>query len=447
MEFSNFTPFPALAFESLGIDGAPFHTVVLRQTFELREGALVLAQEQTPLTTTDRFFGEPNQSSVAEESDLAPYKPACDVLIHATAYAPGGTALPRFEAGVQLISAAIVTDREAGLASTTVLLDRRLRINGPRAFVRRSAFMRSAGKMVALVTFGLVRRQDWRLTAPEPIKALPIRYEHAWGGQCRVNADDKAAGRVPKAMRLTEQQQSGHPDQSHLPVAHTTCEANPVGMGFAERWFVKASRLTRIAAPQIEEVGQPLTTQAWLHASAEGTSRALQPAGFGMVGRAWRGRRELAGTFDDQWLAERHPGLPADFDFRYWNSAPPSMQVPHLKGNETLVLANLAPTGTPGAKVNAQGGTLLRIPLPGHLPMGWIYTSEALKFAPFLLDTLSVDLSDPMKPKVTLVWRATLMKSLRVQRFEARFIERTAMDRLSASSPAALNGSAGARHV
>lgn len=90
MEFSNHTPFPALAFESFAPDGASFHTVVLRQTFELRDGALVLAQEQMPLATSDRFHGEPNQSSVAEESDLAPYKPLCDVLINGTAYAPQG---------------------------------------------------------------------------------------------------------------------------------------------------------------------------------------------------------------------------------------------------------------------------------------------------------------------------------------------------------------------
>lgn len=446
MEFSNFTPFPALAFESLGPDGASFHTVVLRQTFELRNGSLVLAHEQKPLATTDRFFGEPNQSSVAEESDLAPYKPACDVLINATAYAPGGAALPRFEAAIQLVSAARVTDPAAGTASTTVLLDRRLVITGPRAFVRRSAVMRVVDRMVALGTLGLVRRDPWRLTTPQPIKSLPVRYEYAWGGQCRIDADDEAAERVPKAMRLDEQQRAGHPDPANLPVAHTTCETNPVGLGFAEAWFVKARKLTQVAAPQIEDMRHPVTAQAWLRASGGESTSSTPPAGLGIIGRAWRGRRELAGTYDDQWLAERHPGLPGDFDFRYWNSAPPPMQVPHLKGNETLVLANLAPPGTPGAKVNAQGGTLLRIPLPGHLPMGWIYTAEALKFAPFLLDTLSVDMSEPV-PVVTLVWRATVMKSMRVQRFEARFIERDAMDRLSASSPSSLNGSAGARHV
>ncbi|MDI9683903.1 hypothetical protein [Burkholderia cenocepacia] len=55
--------------------------------------------------------------------------------------------------------------------------------------------------------------------------------------------------------------------------------------------------------------------------------------------------------------------------------------------------------------------------------MGWVYTDQSLKFAPLLLDTLSVDLSEAAKPVVTWAWRATLMKSVRAQRFEARFVE------------------------
>ncbi|MCW5187548.1 DUF2169 domain-containing protein [Burkholderia cenocepacia] len=161
---------------------------------------------------------------------------------------------------------------------------------------------------------------------------------------------------------------------------------------------------------------------------------SLHPAGVGIVGKAWKSRRELAGTYDDQWLAERHPGLPDDFQFRYWNGAHPQMQVPHLKGDETIVLTNLVPVGTPGSTVGERGNTILRIALPGHLPMGWVYTDQSLKFAPLLLDTLSVDVSDAANPVVTLAWRATLMKSVRAQRFEARFVDRAGLERLAATS-------------
>ncbi|NTZ07262.1 DUF2169 family type VI secretion system accessory protein [Burkholderia metallica] len=446
MEFSNHTPFPALAFESFAPDGASFHTVVLRQTFELRNGSLVLAQTQKPLATSDRFHGEPNQSSVAEESDLAPYKPSCDVLINGTAYAPQGRPLPRFPVGVQIVSAPIRTDDDPGVATTKVLLDRRLTVTGQRYFARRSTLARGVSRFVKMCTFGIVCPLDWKLTSADPITELPIRYEYAWGGQCRVDAQDPAAKRVPKASRLDDKQQAGHPDHDSIPVAHTACEDNPIGLGFAESWFVKATKLQKVAAPQIEADGEPLSVQAWLAASKGEASPSLRPAGFGIVGKAWRSRRELAGTYDDQWLAERHPGLPDDFQFGYWNGAHPLMQVPHLKGNETIVLTNLVPAGTPGSKPDELGNTILRVALPGHLPMGWIYTDQSLKFAPLLLDTLSVDLADAAKPVVTLVWRATLMKLVRARRFEARFVDRADLERLAAPSSGNSAGLAEVRH-
>ncbi|WP_227739769.1 MULTISPECIES: DUF2169 domain-containing protein [Burkholderia] len=231
-------------------------------------------------------------------------------------------------------------------------------------------------------------------------------------------------GLIGKASRLDDKQQAAHPDQDNVPVAHTACENNPIGLGFAERWFLDATKLQRVAAPQIEAGSEPISMQGWLAAVNGQAHPSLHPAGVGIVGKAWKSRRELAGTYDDQWLAERHPGLPDDFQFRYWNGAHPQMQVPHLKGDETIVLTNLVPAGTPGSTVGERGNTILRIALPGHLPMGSVYTDQSLKFAPLLLDTLSVDLSEAAKPVVTLAWRATLMKSVRAQRFEARFVDR-----------------------
>ncbi|KVZ14048.1 hypothetical protein WL80_16760 [Burkholderia ubonensis] len=445
MEFSNHSPFPALAFESYTPDGASFHTIVLRQTFEFKNGALVLAQTQKPLATSDRFHGKPNQSSLAEESDLAPYKPFCDVLINGTANAPQGRPLPRFPIGVRIVTAPIRSDDDPGVATTKVLLDRKLSVTGQRYFVRRSLFARSMNRLVTIGTFGMVRPLEWKLTSAEPIVELPIRYEYAWGGQCRVDAHDPDAKHVPKASRLDDKQRAGHPDQENIPVAHTVCEDNPVGRGFAESWFMKATKPQKVAAPQIEAEGEPISVQVWLAASNGKGAPSLYPVGFGIIGKAWRSRRELAGTYDDQWLAERHPGLPDDFQFRYWNGAHPLMQVPHLKGNETVVLSNLVPAGTPGSTPDEQGNTIVRIALPGHLPMGWIYTDQSLKFAPLLLDTLSVDFSDASKPMVTLVWRATLMKSVRAQRFEARFVDRAELEQLAASSSTGSTGPVGAQ--
>lgn len=445
MEFTNHTPFPALAFESVKPDGTAFHTVVLRQTFDLRDGALVLAETQKPLATADRFYGEPNESSVLEESDLAPYKPRCDVLISASAYAPMGRAVPRFTVRVQ-IAASPDSSRQKDAPAAKVLLDRRLAITGRRDFVRRSGLSRRASQVIALCTFGLIRRHGWKLTSPEPIAELPIQYEYAWGGQCRVDATDPAARRVPKESLLTVEQRARHPDQGMAPLAHSVYEGNPIGTGFVEPWFMKAVRPEQIRAPQIEADGAPMTVQAWSDSLTGQTSPALGPVGIGILGKAWIARRALAGTYDESWLAERHPGLPDDFEFSYWNGAPEEMQTPHLKGNESILLTNLVPAGTPGANSDAEGNTLLSIPLPGHLPMGWAYTDQALKFAPLLLDTLSIDLLDPKKPTVTLVWRATFLKAAGIKRFEARFVERAAQARLAAPVEASAGVDAGGAH-
>jgi hypothetical protein len=431
MEFSNHTPFPALAFESVMPDGAAFHTVVLRQTFELRDGSLVLAQAQKPLATSDRFHDEPNQSSVTEESDLAPYKPLCDVVIVGTAHAPSGRAVPRFAVRARIIGSSAASG-QTGPSAPQVLLDRRLAITGPRELVRRSGLVRRASQLMTLCTLGLVRLPAWKLTSPEPIAELPVRYEYAWGGQCLVSADDPAAKRVPKEFLLNGQQPDVHSDQSESPAAHTVCEDNPIGAGFTEPWFMKAVKQERIRAPQIEPDSAPVTAQAWIDTLQGQPSPALRPAGFGVVGKAWSPRRALAGTYDEQWLAERHPGLPDDFQFSYWNGAPEEMQTPHLKGDEAILLTNLLPAGAPGTESDAEGNTLLRIQLPGHLPMGWAYTDQALKFAALLLDTLSIDLSDATKPAVTLVWRATFLRVAGIRRFEARFIERSDINRVSA---------------
>jgi hypothetical protein len=445
MEFSNHTPFPALAFESTMPDGAVFHSVVLRQTYELRGGSLVLAETQKPLATADRFYGEPNRSSVVEESDLAPYKPHCDVLIIASAHAPSGRAVPRFTVRAQIVAQPDVLT-QTNAAAPKVLLDRCLAITGPRAFVRHSKFVRNTAQLIALCSLGLIRRPEWKLTAPDAITALPIRYEYAWGGECRVAASDLAAKRVPKEFLLNGGQNSEHPDQGASPVAHTVCEDNPVGTGYIEPWFMRAVRPERIRAPQIESESAPVTAQAWLAALKGRSSSALRPIGFGVVGKAWSTRRMLAGTYDEQWLAQRHPRLPDDFQFSYWNGAPSDMQTPHLKGNEAILLTNLVPAGALGAHSDAQGNTLLRMELPGHLPMGWAYTKQALKFAPLLLDTLSIDLSDTAKPAVTLVWRATFLRATGITRFEARFVERTDIERVTTLAETSVSVDPGAAH-
>ena len=63
---------------------------------------------------------------------------------------------------------------------------------------------------------------------------------------------------------------------------------------------------------------------------------------FGPLRRDERPRKAYAGTFDQNWIENRMPLLPEDFDTRFNQAAPPNQQVRgYLKGDEAVSIANL----------------------------------------------------------------------------------------------------------
>jgi hypothetical protein len=90
-------------------------------------------------------------------------------------------------------------------------------------------------------------------------------------------------------------------------------DRNPVGRGVAKT----LAELVGTPAPQIEDPAHPVT-------SAEDRPA---PVGLGAVSPHWMPRRGYAGTFEDAWLRSRMPLLPADFDVRHHNVAPPALQL------------------------------------------------------------------------------------------------------------------------
>jgi hypothetical protein len=66
---------------------------------------------------------------------------------------------------------------------------------------------------------------------------------------------------------------------------------------------------------------------------------------FGSVSRNFKLRIPYAGTYDKAWLQSRAPFWPKDFDYRYFQSAPPEQQIAYLAGGEEVVLENLTPAG------------------------------------------------------------------------------------------------------
>jgi hypothetical protein len=96
---------------------------VVKGTYSLpRNGEQAnLAKEQLPLVAADTFTGEPGYSAPLYESDYAPVKPFCDVIVNGSAYSPNGQAVREVEVGIKVGRVAkafrVIGDRvwEAGM--------------------------------------------------------------------------------------------------------------------------------------------------------------------------------------------------------------------------------------------------------------------------------------------------------------------------------------------
>ena len=187
-------------------------------------------------------------------------------------------------------------------------------------------------------------------------------------------------------------------------IAHQASETNPLGLGFCRNWYWKATGFARLAAPQIDDPKQPFDLAAFTRALS-GSELPL-PAGTGCIGRAWLPRRQLIGHFQDKavWGEDELPRLPFDFDFAYWNAAPPDQQCPHLCGGERLRLVNLCAFGDPLARPDSQGNQVLQLTLP-EASMALLVQDAAGQVAAIklVIDTVIVDVPGRT---LELVWRA-----------------------------------------
>jgi hypothetical protein len=412
MSFINHTPFDAIGYAGVTPTGDTFDVVVLKTTLAFAtDGSLSLVDEQPGLTVADVFLGEPNVSSVSHESDFCHWKPRCDVMVRGTAHAPGGQPAEQFTASLRVTSAVPRSGPEFGMPSnsptTQTLLSKTLSITGPRWFIRRNGIVRLTSRLIRLATLGLVRIPDWRLTRPTPITTFSLRYERAFGGCARVQVDEPAAKRVAKSAwrtgvtygsLLKAWQESGQSEtlaEAHWP-------GNPIGTGFAPGWWLNATQARRVSAPQIELAAARISVGDFLAASEGRLPPDLPsqiPAGFGPLNRSWAPRCDLLGTVDDAFINSDAP-LPRDFDFAYWNAAPPDQQTDYLHGGETVELANLTRDG------------LLTFQLPNDKVFAFIEWSDGDIDTPDLhIDTMLIDTD---ARKVYLTWR------LRVQRSEGR---------------------------
>jgi hypothetical protein len=143
-------------------------------------------------------------------------------------------------------------------------------------------------------------------TSPKPFTTLPISYDRAFGG-----ADLR------------------HQD----PAEHAAFMPNPSGRGFHRHLFEEWIR------------GSPLPNTEELDNAVSAPNGSYRPMAFGPIGRHWEPRYRYAGTYDQKWLDEEFPFLPADFDEQYYQSAPLDQQLPKPLGEQRVTLVNLTADG------------------------------------------------------------------------------------------------------
>ena len=445
MEFRNFTAFPAMAFEGIDQRGEPFHVVVLRQTFRLEPGGPILADDQEPLRLADVYFGEAGSSPVREESDLCQFKPKCDVIVIGAAHAPAGRPLPQFTVRLRvyrpgeplplppppqglnpLMSAspeAMLEWRQACIRQREseppgdLLIDKTLVVLGDRDFRRRSVLFRAFARVCRVATLRLLRPDVWRLTEPKPCNVMRLTSDRAYGGEHRVFAGDPVEAKVPKELRLAE----GEAVVPSAPVAWTAFAPNPCGVGWAEGWFLRASNVERIPAPNIEWPDAPIDTALFRRVAAgkAGPAAYREPPGFGIRAKTHPDRAKFVGHIDAT-FAGSDKWLPDGFDFAVWNAAPPNQQIDYPSGDEIVELTNLCAPGAWGSGVDEDGNTRLKFALPGDRPFVLVrFENGSLGELAAQLDTIVVDTDRGL---LSCVWRATLAKSPAVRVLEARII-------------------------
>jgi hypothetical protein len=299
-------------------DGRESIVVVVKGTFNIPPPGEEprLAEEQIPLVMADVFTGEPGFSAPLYESEFAPHKPKCDLLLNGSAYAPGGKPAERVTVSLRV------------------------------------------GTMKK--SFDVVGNRVWRrgilgpaATAPEPFAKMPFSYDKAFGGIDKTFAE---------------------------PARWRTFVPNHFGVGYHDHPLDPS--INDKPLPNTEETGRPVID----------SRGPFRPMSFGPVFRAWQPRLKYAGTYDEKWLENTFPFLPADFDERYYQSASEDQQSDHLQGGEEVELVNLTP----------EGRTRFCLPVV-NVPVEFIRRDDESETVNAVLDTLIVE---PDKNRFLVIWRA-----------------------------------------
>ncbi len=279
-------------------DGTPVLSVLLKRSYRIvANGPAERLGSARSLVPGDRHFGDPMNSTVQHESDHVPFKLATDVVVHASAQAPGAAPV------TQLLASVVV-----GTARKDVL------VIGDRV-----AHHRPRGPPL--------------FTEPVPFTRIPLRYEAAYGG-VDVRSDPAIA----------------------FPYAR-----NYLGRGFVVQdtaEAVEGVRLPNIEAPDDRLTPERLCCGHVMHWERQPVpdgfgwySKYWQPraglAGVMPGDRALEAqlRREYARVIPAHQRADYAKTGLRTMDFAFFNGASRRLVRPYLEPGERIAFRNLHPSG------------------------------------------------------------------------------------------------------
>lgn len=201
-------------------------------------------------------------------------------------------------------------------------------------------------------------------------RAIAVFGDRAWAGAAltRVPSDPSPFESIP----LTYARAFGGPNYA----------ANPNGVGAGAEPSSDGVR----RMPNFEEIGKLVTSP----------DASPPPAGLSGIHPEWAARRRFVGTFDKAWYRERWPYYPRDFDWHYFQSAPPNQRLPRANGDEEYELVGVHPAH--GRIAGRLAGLRARV-------FAKRYGKDDLVDVPVRLDTISFA---PDDGAVHLVWRGHL---------------------------------------
>lgn len=406
MEFTNLTPFSTLNYLGYDTHDQEYEVVTMCAEYklvpsndkvagskgfkEIQTVYIAEVNDENPISLcmADEFYDEPNTSSILQESDIIPFKPKCDVLVQGHAYA--SKPCQGFKASIALYR----QDDDTSGSPSKEIMNKEIWLTGSRQWLHTGS-----SKSIDSSQF----KDEYKLSKVELTQKVPLRYEYALGG----------AHQVAKP----ESQNKENPEQYH-----EVCYRNPIGRGWFEHSYFNKLKDYKHPLPEFYLVPQIMPKgiiyETPLITKQQGSMTAFEmakldyqgaPAGLSALHRSWAPRLAKAGTYDEAWLENRHPNLPKDFDFGYWNCAPEDQQIdyPDLTKPHTLLVSNLT-----------KGGGQQVILLPRHRAFVLADVGFEYEVCPMNLDTLIYD-TDALTLK--LVWRLFIPVTDNLMSLEARF--------------------------